>query len=101
MSFKSNVYRSLHGTYDNILNYLNVVPLITRRLQLLSKFLHKLIFGLIDCPGLLYLINFKINFFNTRNPELFLSCLFRQKLYGNCAANLLTIAGNSYTFVFN
>ena len=71
MSFKCNIHRPVHGSYDNILNYLNLIPLKDRRLQLLSKFLHNLISGLIDCPDLLYLINFKINSFNSRHPDLF------------------------------
>jgi len=64
-----NIHRKSHGSYDNILSYLNFIP--HRRLQLLFNFLHKLIYGLIDCPDLLYLIKFKINSCNTRNPELF------------------------------
>jgi hypothetical protein len=82
MSFKCN--RPLQGSYElfkfNNLNYLNLIPLKTKHLQLLSTFIHKLISGLIDCPNLLCLINFKINSFNTRNLELF--CLiYSDKTY--------------------
>jgi hypothetical protein len=45
MSFKCNKQRLKHGPYDNILNYLNLIPLKDRRLQLLSHFLQKLISG--------------------------------------------------------
>jgi len=101
MSFKFNIHRPPHGSYDNILNYLNLIPLKTRRLQLISKFLHKLISGLIDCLDLLYLINFKINSFNTRNHELFYHVHSDKNYVLNCPANQLMLAGNSYTFNFN
>jgi len=101
MSFKCNIHRPLHGSYDNILNYLNLIPLKTRRLKLLSKFLYKLISGLIDCPDLLYLINFKINSFNTKISELFYPVHSDKNYMLNCPANRFMIAGNSYTFDFN
>jgi hypothetical protein len=101
MSFKRNIHRPPHGSYDNILNYLNLIPFKTRRLQLISKFLHKLISGLIDCPDLLYLINFKINSFNTRNPILFYPIHFDKNYILNSPTNQLMIAGNNYTFNFN
>jgi hypothetical protein len=101
MSFKSNIHRPPNGSYDNILNYLNLIPLKTRRLQLISKCLHKLISGLIDCPDLLYLINFKINTFNTRNLELFYPTYSDKNYIINRLANQLMIAGNNYTFNIN
>jgi len=100
MSFKCNIHRPPHGSYNNIFNYLNLIPLKTRRLELISKYLHKLISGLIDCPDLLYLINFKINSFNTRYPELFYHVHSDKNYVLNSPGNQLMIDGNSYTFNF-
>jgi hypothetical protein len=98
MSFKCKIHKSLHGSYDNILN---LIPFRTRCLQLLFEFLHKLILGLIDYPDLLYFINFKINFFNNRNLELFILFILTKTIGKlNYSANLLMVAGNNYTFVF-
>jgi hypothetical protein len=71
MYFQCNIQRSKHSPYDNILNYLNLILLKDRRLQLLSHFLQKLISGGYDCLDLLCLINFKINSFNSKNPISF------------------------------
>jgi hypothetical protein len=90
-----------HGSYDNILNCLSLIPLKTRRLHLIPKFLHKLIYRLIDCPDLLYLINFKINSFNTRNPELFCPINSDKNYLLNSNENQLMIAGNNYSFNFD
>jgi len=49
ISFKFNMDRPIHGTYNNVLNCLNNSPLSDRRTLLLSKFLQKLILGSIDC----------------------------------------------------
>jgi hypothetical protein len=101
MSFKCNIHRPPHGSCDNILNYLNLIPLKTRCLQLILKFLHKLISILINYPYLFYLINFKINSFNTRNSELFYTIHSDKNYILNIPANKLMIAGNNYTFNFN
>ena len=101
MSFKCNIQRPKHGPYDNILNYLNLIPLKDRRLQLLFHFLQKLISGGYDCPDLLCLINFKINSFCSRNPMSFYSNYSDKNYMLNSPANLLMIAGNSYTFDYS
>jgi len=101
MSFKFNIHRPPHSSYASVLNFLGLIPLKIRRSQLLLKFLHKLISGLIDCPVLLYLINFKTHYFNTRNPELFYPAHSDKNYLLNSPANLLMFAGNSITFNFN
>jgi len=101
MSLKCNIHRPpVWFIYDNVLNYLNLIPLKTRRVQLLTKLIHKLISGLIDCPDLLNLINFKINFLNTRNHELFYTVRSNKNYMLHCPANLSMIAGNSLVFDF-
>jgi len=40
MYFKFNLHRLPHGSYNNNLNYLNLIPLKTRHIQLISKCLH-------------------------------------------------------------
>jgi hypothetical protein len=101
MSSKCNLHRPPHSSYDNILNNLNLIPLKTRHSQLILKCFHKLISCLIDCPDLLYLIKFKINSFNTRNPEFFYPIHSDRNYILNSPANQLMIAENNYTFNFN
>jgi len=101
MSFKLNIHGPPHGSSDNVFNYLSLIPLKIRRLQLFSKFLHKLISGLIDCSDLLYLINFKIHSFNIRNPEHFYLVHSDKKYILNCPANQLMLTGNNFPFNFN
>jgi len=91
-----------HGFFDNILNFLNIIPLRDKRSVLFSNFPNKLIFGLTDCPDLFYSINFKINFINSRNPKPFYPNFFLGKNdMLNCPTNLLITAGNTYTFYYN
>uniref|UniRef100_A0A2S2P070 Uncharacterized protein n=1 Tax=Schizaphis graminum TaxID=13262 RepID=A0A2S2P070_SCHGA len=73
--FKFNINRPVHGTYNNVLNFLNISLLSDRRTLLLSKFLQKLILGLIDCPEILSLIRFKINHHNSRDHLSLLSII--------------------------
>jgi len=54
-----------------VLKFINLSPLKNRRTLLLSKFLHNLLLGNIDCEELLSLIRVKINILNTRNSDLF------------------------------
>lgn len=80
MSFKFNINKPLHGTYNNILNFLNIFSLISnRRVLLLSKCLQKLILGSIDCHEIISLIRFKMNNLNTRDPKYFYS-IFQLKI---------------------
>jgi len=65
ISFTFNINRPLHGTYINVLNFFNISLLSDHRSLLLSKYLQKLILGLIDCHEILSLIRFKINSLNT------------------------------------
>jgi hypothetical protein len=61
------------------------------------KFLQNLILGSIDCPEILSLIRFKINYHNPSDPKPFYS-LFSTKNYSfNSPANLMT-AGNTFVF---
>jgi hypothetical protein len=101
MSFKYNIRRLPHGSSDNILNYLNLIPLKIRCLHLISKCLHKLISSLIDCTDLLYLINFKINSFNAKNPVHFYPIHSDKNYVLNSSANQIIIDGINYTFNFN
>jgi hypothetical protein len=59
ISFKFNIYRPSHGSYDNVLQYLNLLPLIDQRIFLLSRLFHNLLLCHIDCSNLLSLINLK------------------------------------------
>jgi len=54
ISFKFNIYRPPHGSYNNILHFLYLLPLNEHRILLLSKFLNKLLLGVIDCPEYCY-----------------------------------------------
>lgn len=100
ISFKFNIFRHPHSSYNVVLNFLNLTPLNDRRLLLLSKFLHKLITGVIDCPELLSLINFKINSLNTRNPMPFYPIFSNKNYVLNSPHNILMNAGNTYLFDF-
>jgi len=48
ISFKFNIFRHPHSSYNVVLNFLNLTLLNDRRLLLLSKFLHKLLTGVIE-----------------------------------------------------
>lgn len=99
MLFKYNtIYRPTHSSYDNILNYLNLIPLKDRLSRLLSNSLHKWIAGFNYCPELLSLIKFKINSFNSTSPETFCPNYSDKYDVLDCPANLLLITGNTYTF---
>ena len=98
ISFKFNIHRPPHSSYDNVLNFLNLTPLNDRRILLLSKFLHKLLSGIIDCPEMLSLIRFKINNLNTRYPLPFYPNSSNKNYILNSPANLLMNAGNIYSF---
>lgn len=98
MSYICNIQRPKNGSYDNILSYLNFIPLKDRRLLLISHFLQKIISGGYDCPDLLFSINFKINSFNSRNPISFYPKYSDKNYMLNPPANLLMITGNTYTF---
>jgi hypothetical protein len=98
ISFKFNIFRPIHGSYHNVLNYLNLSPLNDRRSLLLSKFLRNLISGSIDCPELLCLIRLKINSINTRDPKPFYQMYSNRNYILNCPANLLMTASNKFIF---
>lgn len=67
---------------------------------LLSRFLHKLPLGFIDCPELLSLINLKINNLNTRDSKPFYPLFSNEKYILTSPANHLKMADNSYAFDF-
>jgi hypothetical protein len=98
ISFKFNINRPIHGTYNNVLNFLNVSLLSDSRTLLLSKFLLKLILGSIDCPEILSLIRFKINYLNSRDPKPFYPLLSTKNYILNSSANLFMTAGNTFVF---
>jgi len=98
ISFKFNINRPIHGTYDNVLNFLNISLLSDRHTLLLSKFLQKLILGSIDYPEILSLIRFKINHHNSRDPKLFYPLFSTKNYILNSPANLLMTAGNTFVF---
>lgn len=98
ISFKFNITRPIHGSYINVLNFLNISLLSDRRSLLLSKYLQKLILGSIDCPEILSLIRFKINSLNTRDPKPFYPLFSTKNYILNSPANLLMTAGNTYIF---
>lgn len=89
-----------HGSYNNVLHFLYILPLNERRILLLSKFLNKLLLGVIDCPELLSSINLKINNLNTRDPKPFYPQFSNKNYILNFPANLLMVAGNTYPFDF-
>jgi len=64
--FKFNIRRSPRGSYDNVLNVLNLTPSSDRRLLLLSKCQRKPLSGAIDRPEMLSLIRFEINYLYIR-----------------------------------
>lgn len=68
--------------------------------MLLSKYLHNLLLGNIDCREILSLIYFKINFLNTRNSDLFYSIPYKMNCMINSSFNILKAEGNSITFDF-
>jgi len=96
ISLKFNINRPIHGTYINVLNFLNISLLSDRRTLLLSKFLQKLILGSINCPEIPSLIRFKINHLNTRDPKQFYPLLSTNNYILNPPANLLMTAGNTF-----
>jgi hypothetical protein len=100
ISFKFSIYRPPHGSYDSVLSFINLLPLKTRRTLLLSKFLHNLLLGNIDCDELLSLIRFKVNHRNTRCNDLFHLVSYKTNYMMNCSSNILMAAGNSITFDF-
>jgi len=100
ISFKFNIYMPPHGSYNNVLHFLYILPLNERRILLLSKFLNKLLLGVIDCPELLSSINLKINNLNTRDPKPFYPQFSNKNYILNFPANLLMVAGNTYPFDF-
>lgn len=77
-----------------VLNSLNITPLYKRHLVLFSKYLHKLLKGVINCPGLSSLIRFKINNLDTRN-SLPLYPIFSNKNNTLNSAHSLTNAGST------
>lgn len=94
IAFKFNIPRPVHGTYENINNFLNLCPLNDRRLLSLSKFLHNLILCNTICPELLSIINFNINSQNTRNHKTFYPVYSTKNYIINCPANLFMVADN-------
>lgn len=62
-----------YGSFQHFLSFLNLSPLNGMTCSsLFSRFLHNLILEVIDCPEILSLIHFKINFFNIlRDSNLF------------------------------
>lgn len=100
ISFKFDIFRHSHSSYNVVLNFLNLVLLNDRRLLLLLKFSHKFLTGAIDCPKLLSLINFKINSLNTRNSLPLYPDFSNKNYILNSASNILMNAGNTYVFDF-
>jgi len=100
ISFNFKIYRPPHGSYDTVLSFINLLPLKTRRTLLLSKFLHNLLLGNIDCEELLSLIRFKVNHHKTRCSDLFYPVPYKTNYMKNCPSNILMAAGNSITFDF-
>jgi hypothetical protein len=99
ISFKFNIYRPPHGSYNNVLYFLYLSPLNERRILLISKFLHIFLLSLIDCQKLLSLINLKINNLNTRDPKPFYSQFSNKNYILNSPANLLVVAGNTWFYI--
>jgi len=102
ISFKFNIPRPIHGSYQNVLNFFNLSTLIDRRSLLLSNFLRNLTLDSDDCSELFPLIKFKINSFNTRGPKLFYQ-IHSSRNYNilNSPANLFMTAGNTFVFDYN
>jgi len=69
-------------------------------MRLLSRFLHKLLSGLLDCPELLSLISLKVHELNTRDSKSFYPLFSNENYILNSPANLLMVAGNTYPFDF-
>lgn len=89
ISFKYDIYRSLNGSYDNVLNCFNFTLHNGHCLLLLSTFLHKLLFRASDYPEMLSLIRFKTGNFNTRNSTQFYPIFSNNYCVLNSPGNLL------------
>lgn len=95
---KSNIPRTPHSGYEQILNILHLESLKSRRINTYSTFLTKLINNEIDDAFLLNQINFKTNSHNLRNKDLFYLPHFPQKYMLNDPLNILMSCGNKQTF---
>jgi len=85
-----------YRSYDNVLNYLINYPFNNHRLLLLSKLLPKFLSEIVDCSNMLFLIYFKINSFNIRDPVPFHPIFSNKNNILTFPANLLINTSNTY-----
>jgi len=102
LNFSLHTEMIKNKAFRNLVPLLNVLVLHFQILYtftlLLSKCLQKLILGSIDCPEILSLIRFKINYLNTRDPKPFYPLFSTKNYISNSLANLLMTAGNTFVF---
>lgn len=100
ISFKFTILRPIHGSYHNVLNFLNLSLLNDMRSYLLSKFFHNLIIDLTDCSELLSHIRSKISSINTWDSKPFYQIYSSINYIRNCFNNFWTTMGNKFIIWF-
>lgn len=96
VSFRCNVIRQPHTSYQPLLSFLNLESLETRRIRLDLCFIFKLLNGDIYCPNLLAKLTFNIPNRSTRQSNTFYVPFQSTNYSKNAPVNRCMLLVNKY-----